>query len=135
MLNGKCSIILYFCKVKHLRTLFPLFVLLSVMVMVAGCSVSRFIPEGEYLLNDVKIRADEKGVSPSQMQGYVQQHPNSRWFSAVKVPMAPYLLSGRDTTKRINRFLVFACLLQTYCFLVFFFIPEVANMIVIINSS
>ncbi len=105
MLNGKCSIILYFCKVKHLRTLFPMFVLLSVMVMVAGCSVSRFIPEGEYLLNDVKIRADEKGVSPSQMQGYVQQHPNSRWFSAVKVPMAPYLLSGRDTTKRINRFL------------------------------
>ena len=82
-----------------------MFVLLSVMVMVAGCSVSRFIPEGEYLLNDVKIRADEKGVSPSQMQGYVQQHPNSRWFSAVKVPMAPYLLSGRDTTKRINRFL------------------------------
>ncbi|MBQ8051439.1 MAG: BamA/TamA family outer membrane protein [Bacteroidaceae bacterium] len=73
--------------------------------VLAGCSVSRFIPDGEYLLNDVKIHSTDKTVSTAPLQGYVQQHPNSRWFSAVKVPMAPYLMSGRDTTKRINRFL------------------------------
>ncbi len=78
---------------------------LSVIVLMASCSVSRFIPDGEYLLNDVKMRTSDKAVSPSQLQGYVQQHPNSRWFSVLKVPMAPYLMSGRDTTKRINRFL------------------------------
>ncbi|MBQ8968217.1 MAG: BamA/TamA family outer membrane protein [Bacteroidaceae bacterium] len=79
--------------------------LLAGMVLLANCSVSRFIPEGEYLLNDVKVRTTDKSIPTSQMQGYVAQHPNSRWFSVLKVPMAPYLMSGRDTTKRINRFL------------------------------
>ena len=75
------------------------------MGIIASCSVSRFIPENEYLLNDVKIHTSDKTISTTQMQGYVQQHPNSRWFSLVKVPMGPYLMSGRDSTKRINRFL------------------------------
>ena len=75
------------------------------MVVMESCSVSRFIPEDEHLFNNVKIRTDDKSVSTSQMQGYVQQHPNSRWFSLFKVPMAPYLMSGRDSTKRINHFL------------------------------
>lgn len=82
-----------------------MFMLLSLVVVMAGCSVSRFIPEDEYLLNNVNIRTSDKAISTTQMQGYVQQHPNSRWFSLVKVPMGPYLMSGRDTTKRINRFL------------------------------
>lgn len=82
-----------------------MFMLLFLVVVMAGCSVSRFIPEDEYLLNNVNIRTSDKTISTTQMQGYVQQHPNSRWFSLVKVPMGPYLMSGRDTTKRINRFL------------------------------
>ena len=79
--------------------------LLVVALSMTGCSVSRFIPEGEHLLNDVKIRTTEKSVSTAPLQGYVQQHANSRWFSVLKVPMGPYLMSGTDTTKRINRFL------------------------------
>ena len=82
-----------------------MFMLLFLVVVMASCSVSRFIPEDEYLLNNVNIRTSDKTISTTQMQGYVQQHPNSRWFSLVKVPMGPYLMSGRDTTKRINRFL------------------------------
>lgn len=94
----------YFCIVKPHR-LIRLIALLILLSVASGCSVSRFIPEGEYLLNDVKIKSADKSVSTTQMQGYVQQHPNSRWFSVLKVPMGPYLLSGTDTTKRINRFL------------------------------
>lgn len=89
---------------RIVRAVFAL-VVLSVAFMMAGCSVSRFIPEDEYLLNNVSIRTTDKAVSTSPMQGYIQQHPNSRWFNLVKVPMAPYLMSGTDTTKRINRFL------------------------------
>ncbi|MBQ9559305.1 MAG: BamA/TamA family outer membrane protein [Bacteroidaceae bacterium] len=80
------------------------FLLLAVLVT-AGCSVSRFIPEDEHLLNNMHIRSTDKAVSTNQMRGYVQQHPNSRWFSLLKVPMGPYLMSGRDSTRRINRFL------------------------------
>ncbi len=90
---------------KCRRALLHVVLLLSLLLEMASCSVSRFIPENEHLLNDVKIHSTDKAVSTSQMQGYVLQHPNSRWFSLVKVPMGPYLMSGRDTTKRINRFL------------------------------
>lgn len=37
--------------------------------------------------------------------GYVGQHPNNKWFSLFKVPLGIYSLSGRDSTKRINRFI------------------------------
>lgn len=74
-------------------------------LLLTGCSVTRFIPEGDYLLDDVSIRSTDKTYTPSGVSGYVRQHPNSKWFSVIKVPMSPYLLSGRDSTKRINRFL------------------------------
>ena len=90
---------------KRLSKVFRSLSVLVLMMMGTSCSVSRFIPEDEYLLNNVRIRSSNKTIPTSQMQGYVQQHPNSRWFSVLKVPMAPYLMSGRDSTKRINRFL------------------------------
>ncbi|MCF0197692.1 MAG: hypothetical protein HUK02_00005, partial [Bacteroidaceae bacterium] len=74
------------------------------VAVVSGCSVSRFVPGGHYLLDNVSVHSDDKGVDVGVMKGYIQQHPNSKWFSVVKVPMAPYLLSGMDSTKRINRF-------------------------------
>ena len=89
---------------RHLAVIRSL-LLLAVLLGMASCSVSRFIPEDEYLLNDVKIHSSDKSVSTTPLLGYVQQHPNSRWFSVLKVPMVPFLMSGRDSTKRINRFL------------------------------
>lgn len=73
--------------------------------MTASCSVSKFIPEGEYLLDDVKVVSNDKAVKPSDISGYNRQNPNSSWFSLVKVPMHIYSLSGTDTTRRINRFI------------------------------
>jgi hypothetical protein len=40
-----------------------------------GCSATRDIPEGSYLLDDVKVVADGKyrDISTSQLKGYVRQ--------------------------------------------------------------
>jgi len=73
--------------------------------LLVSCSISRFVPEGQYLLDDVAIKTDNKDIRTNQFKGYIRQHPNSKWFSLLKVPMSPYLLSGTDTTKWINRFL------------------------------
>jgi outer membrane protein assembly factor BamA len=72
-------------------------------LVVTSCSVSKFIPEGEYLLDDVKIVSDNKLVKPSTVSPYLRQNPNNRWFSTVKVPLYIYSLSGRDTTRWGNR--------------------------------
>ena len=69
-----------------------------------GCSVSKFIPDNQYLLNDVKIESDNKAIKASQMSTYVRQSPNSKWFSLFKLPMYMYSISGKDSTKWINRF-------------------------------
>ena len=79
--------------------------LLAAVLTLAGCSVSKFIPEGQYLLDDVKIESDNKEVKPSQMNTYIRQTPNAKWFSLVKLPMYIYSASGRDSSKWINRFL------------------------------
>ncbi len=73
--------------------------------LLAGCSVGKFIPEGQYLLEDVHVESDNKEVKPSEMHAYVRQKPNAKWFSLVKIPMYIYSSSGLDSTKWFNRFL------------------------------
>lgn len=73
--------------------------------MISSCSVNKFIPEGEYLLKDVKIVSNTNASNDAKARSYVRQMPNAKWFSLVKVPMYTYALSGRDTTIWINRVL------------------------------
>ena len=77
--------------------------LLLFSVILAGCSVSKFIPEGHYLLDNVKIESDNEEIKPSQMKAYVRQTPNAKWFSLFKVPLYIYGASEKDSTKWINR--------------------------------
>lgn len=86
------------------RIIFACFSLL-VYLSLTGCSVSRFIPEGEHMLNHVSIKSDKSELKTAPLAGYVSQHPNNEWFSLVKVPLHIYSLSGRDSTNRFNRFL------------------------------
>lgn len=78
---------------------------LLLCVVLGSCTVSRFIPEGEYMLDKVSISCDSASLKTAAFQGYVRQHPNSKWFNLFKVPLLPYVLSSTDSTKRINRFL------------------------------
>ena len=73
--------------------------------MMAGCSASRYIPEGEYLLDKASVSTDTPELKAAGLDGYLRQQPNSKWFSIYRVPMHIYCLSGRDSTKRFNRFL------------------------------
>lgn len=80
-------------------------IFLMLLLGLSACSVSKFIPEGHYLLDAVKIESDNKEVKPSEMRAYVRQTSNAKWFSLVKIPMYIYSAAGRDSTKWINRLL------------------------------
>ena len=73
--------------------------------LLASCSVNKFIPEGQYLLNEVNIVSDTKVVEPSLFTSYIRQNPNAKWFNLVRVPMHIYNWSGKDSTNSFNRFL------------------------------
>ena len=82
-----------------MNTVLERLLLLTVMMFfLASCSTTRYVPDGEYLLNSVAVKTDF-----SNLRNYVRQNPNSRWFSVLKLPLATYSLSGRDTTRWLNR--------------------------------
>lgn len=79
--------------------------LLGTILLMVACSTTKYVPEGEYLLGQVKVKTDGsyRHINTTTMRNYVRQNPNARWFSMVKIPLLTYSLSGRDTTKWINR--------------------------------
>ena len=80
-------------------------VLLCLSLLLASCSTTRYVPDGETLLNSVRVEAtgDYPQVNTAHLRNYVRQAPNSRWFSLVRLPLHTYSLAGSDTTKWLNR--------------------------------
>lgn len=76
---------------------------IGMTVIFAACSTTKYVPEGEYLLDEVRIRSDNKQVHSSELNPYLRQRPNSKWFSLIKTQLYVYNWSGRDTTRWINR--------------------------------
>ncbi|MDR1729320.1 MAG: BamA/TamA family outer membrane protein [Prevotellaceae bacterium] len=70
-----------------------------------SCSTTKYVPENKYLLNKVTIKTDNKKISSSDLEEYVQQMPNSNFLFLKKLSLKTYSLSGRDTSKWRNRFI------------------------------
>ena len=78
---------------------------LGAMVFFSSCSSTKYVPKDQYLLKSVKVKSESNyhDINTLDLRNYVRQMPNSRWFSLYKLPLAVYSLSGRDSTKWINR--------------------------------
>ena len=90
---------------EDMKRIFRLYLYIMLVALISSCSANRFIPENQYLLDEVNILSDTKEVNPSLFNSYVRQNPNAKWFNLVKVPMHIYCLSGQDSTSSFNRFL------------------------------
>lgn len=73
----------------------------------SSCSSTKYVTDGNYLLDNVNVEVDGKymDINMDMIRARVRQNGNSRWFSTLKIPLYVYSLSGRDTTKWINRLL------------------------------
>lgn len=65
--------------------------------MLAGCAVTKFVPDDALYLKDVSVVAadDERVVKEHYLKDYIVQTPNSKWFGA-RVPVKFYSLAGRS---------------------------------------
>lgn len=88
-----------------MKKVLTILALAALIITQHSCSVSKFIPSGEHLLDKVKIKSDNPAVDTEEYLTYIRQTPNSRWFSMFKIPMHIYTLTGTDSTKTINKFL------------------------------
>ncbi len=70
-----------------------------------SCSVEKYIPDGEFFLNDIHVTCDDAEIMKSyQLGSYVTQNTNTKWFGA-RVPLKIYCLSGTNINKRSTRLL------------------------------
>lgn len=82
-------------------------VLIVVVAMLSwSCSSTRHVPRGSYLLDDVSITVDDSaGVDKVDLVNYLRQTPNHKVLGFLKLQLATYNLSGKDSTKWYNRWL------------------------------
>ena len=85
--------------------LIKLYIALTALILLTACSATKFISDGDYLLDQVEVKSAQKDFNVSLLEPYVKQKANSKWFSLFKIPLATYSLSGTDTIRWINRML------------------------------
>lgn len=80
-----------------------------VCFILTGCSSSRHVPDGSYLLDKVNIRVDSTGkneqLDVAEMQAYLRQTPNHRMLWSIKFRLGFYNMSGNDSTNWWNRWM------------------------------
>ncbi len=87
------------------RTVESAVLLVCAVLLWASCSTTRYVPEGQTLLNTVKVKTvgEYPQVNTAELRNYVRQMPNAKLFSLVRLPLLTYSLSGADSTRWINR--------------------------------
>lgn len=97
-----CSL---FTENAYLCTQMKIWLRLLPLLLLCACSETKYVEEGSYMLDHNYIHTEETypDVNTGNLKNYLRQRPNSRWFSLVRLPLAVYSLSGRDSTKWLNR--------------------------------
>ncbi|MBQ5985397.1 MAG: BamA/TamA family outer membrane protein [Bacteroidales bacterium] len=74
-------------------------------VLLAGCSTTRSLKEGEFRLAKNYVKVDDKSFNQRELQTYISQKPNTYLIGEWNPFLSLYNLSGQDDTKPLNRFL------------------------------
>ncbi len=81
----------------------------SAAVALSSCSYTKHVPQGQYLLDRVRINVTDADKAPdfdkSNLSGYLRQNENHKVLGGLKLQLAIYNLSGKDTTSRFNRWI------------------------------
>lgn len=77
--------------------------ILAIMLLFIACSATKYVPDGQYLLNKVRVYTDREDLSPADLKQYIHLSTNAKWFSLFKTQLYIYNMSGRDTTRWMNR--------------------------------
>lgn len=97
--------LLYHVRGYRMKNFFRYLRSIYILVLLVSCSSTKYVPAGSYLLDDLTIHTDNKNIKPSNLQPYVRQNPNTKWFNTFKTQLYIYNLSGRDSTRWMNKFL------------------------------
>lgn len=87
---------------RHIAKI-SMFLVVMATLMLSSCSPTKYVPDNSYLLDKVQIDAGNSSVSNSELNKHLRQRPNFKAFGLFRIYLAVYNMSGRDSTKKINR--------------------------------
>ncbi|MDL2265100.1 BamA/TamA family outer membrane protein [Parabacteroides sp. OttesenSCG-928-G21] len=73
------------------------------VLLLAACSTTKFVEEGDYLLDKVKIDSDNTNYRDSELRSYVRQLPNFKTFGLTKWQLYVYNWSGKNENNWFNK--------------------------------
>ena len=73
------------------------------LLWLAACSSTKYVGDGEYLLDKVEIKSDNKDYKTSELSSYLRQQPNFKVFGLMKWQLFVYDWSGRNEKRWINK--------------------------------
>lgn len=78
---------------------------MGIATLAGGCSSSRHVAHGEYLLDGVRITGSDSlaGSHDTDYSVYLRQLPNHKMLWSIKFRLGIYNMSGSDTTRWWNR--------------------------------
>ena len=77
------------------------------MAILSSCSSTKHVQQGQLLLDkvDINISDPQSNIEPAQLTNYLRQNANHRVLGGLKLQLAFYNMSGKDSTKWINRWI------------------------------
>lgn len=90
-------------------TLIRMAAVAAIVMLVAGCSSTKHVPQGKMLLDRVRINVKDnkqhKDINTTELFNYLRQTENHRVLGGLKLQLAVYNLSGRDSSNWFNRWI------------------------------
>ena len=77
--------------------------LLVFILLLSACRSTKYVPDGEYLLDKVTIKSDNPDIKRDALKDYVRQTPNAAVFGLFRMQLGVFNLAGNDSSKWINR--------------------------------
>ncbi len=81
------------------------YLLFLIVVLFSSCRVTKYVPQDQFLLDKVRVKVDRKEIKAGPLENYVKQKPNFRVLTLFRTSLHIYNMSGRDSSKWLNRVL------------------------------
>lgn len=80
------------------------YILFLIVLLSGACKTTKFVNDGEYLLDNVSIKTDTKDYSALDLKEYLRQTPNASVLGLFRMSLGIYNFAPKDTIKKWNRF-------------------------------
>lgn len=75
-----------------------------VVIFIYSCNPTKYVPEGETLLDGYNIKVNDGGIKPKDLEPYIKQRPNKKIFGS-RFHLGLYNLSNIEKEKGIHKWL------------------------------